>query len=253
MFTARGSTTKIEWKEITRDQLNKWGLKYHELKLKKPFGDVYIDDKAINDRLFFKNIKDDHLKTFIEKRNEKFQIILDDFSSDKETQEKLVTISESIYKSFLNNGKLILCGNGGSMSDAMHISAEFTGRFKSDRRSLPSLVLGSNASSLTAIANDYDYTKIFSRELESLGNENDVVLLITTSGKSKNIISCLNTAIEKNIKVFCFTSIKSEDHLINPKISLKVNSLDTAFIQQMHIYFGHIICELVENFVINSK
>ena len=253
MFTARGSTTNIEWEEITSDQLKKWGLKYHELKLKKPFGDFYIDDKAINDRLFFKNIKDDHLKTFIEERNEKFQIILNDFSSNKETHQKLVTIAETIYKSFLNNGKLIICGNGGSMSDAMHISAEFTGRFKSERRSLPSLVLGSNPSSLTAIANDYDYKNIFSRELESLGNKNDVVLLITTSGKSKNIINCLNTAIEKNLKVFCLTSIKSKDDVIDPKISLKVNSLDTAFIQQMHIYFGHIICELVDNFILNSK
>ena len=252
MFTARGSTTQIDWTKITQNQLQSWGLKYHKLKLKKPFGDYYIDDKAIKDEDFFKNINNINLSPRINNINKKFQEVLKHFSYDNESQEKLENIGEEIYRRISNKGKLILCGNGGSMSDALHISAEFTGRFTFNRRSLPAIVLGSNQSSLTAIGNDYGFEEIFSRELESLGNEGDFLLLISTSGKSQNILRCMDIAIKKNIKFFFLTSIKSDDNLINPDLSIKVKSLNTAIIQQMHIYFGHIICQIVDSFIENE-
>ena len=253
IFTARGSTTHIDWTEITQNQLKSWGLKYHKLKLKKPFGDFYIDDKAISDMEFFKEIENIKPSKKIKNINDNFLEVLNHFYSDYSSQEKLEKIGKEIYNRISNKGKLILCGNGGSMSDALHISAEFTGRFKCERRSMPAIVLGSNQSSLTAIGNDYGFEEIFSRELDSLGNKDDFLLLISTSGKSPNILRCMNLAIKKNIKFFFLTSIKSDDKVIKPELSIKVNSLNTALIQQMHIHFGHIICEIVDSFITNEK
>ncbi len=253
MFTARGSTTHIDWTEITQSQLKSWGLKYHKLKLKKPFGDLYIDDKAINDEDFFKKIENISLNKKIRMINDTFLEILRHFYSDKKSQEKLEKIGEEICNVISKNGKLILCGNGGSMSDALHLSAEFTGRFKCERRPLPAIVLGSNQSSLTAIGNDYGFEEVFSRELDALGNKEDFLLLISTSGKSKNILNCMNLAIRKNIKFFFLTSIKADDRVIDPELSIRVNSLDTALIQQMHIHFGHIICEIVDSQIANER
>ena len=249
MFTARGSTTNIDWYEITQKQLKDWGLKYHDLKLKKPFGDFYIDDKAIDDLKFFKEIQNIKHSKKIKSINDNFLVVLQDFYKDLDSQEKLEKVGKEIYKKISKNGKLIICGNGGSMSDALHLSAEFTGRFKRERRSLPSIVLGSNQSSLTAIGNDYGFEEIFSRELDALVNKDDFILLISTSGKSPNIIKCMELAIRKNIKFFFLTSIKADDKVINPELSIKVNSLDTALIQQMHISFGHIICEIVDSYL----
>ena len=251
MFTARGSTTNIDWRELTEQQLDKWKLKYHVLKLKKPFGDFYIDDKAITDNKFFIDSKENNSN--ISNYSFNFIRILEEFAKDKNIQNKLEKVANNIYKSFLNGGKLIICGNGGSMSDALHISAEFTGRFKDDRRPLPSIVLGSNQSTLSCIANDYSFKKVFSRELEAIGNKKDKLLLISTSGKSENIIDCLKKSKEMGIETFLFTSIKYQNLVDNPDLIIKVNSKETAMIQHMHIFFGHIICEFIEEYVSNES
>ncbi len=248
MFTARGSTTNLDWEKITKEQFSKWGLKYHELKFKKPFGDIYIDDKAITDQLFFKETQDLHKNTLVEELNNKFKLVLDEFQLDLNMHERLELMAKKIHHSLLKGGKLIVCGNGGSMSDSFHIAAEFTGRFKKDRRPLPAIVLGSNPSSLTAISNDYSFEEIFSRELIALGKEEDILLLISTSGMSKNIIKCYETAAKKNINTFLFTSTNCKLDKLNPNMKLEVKSRDTAIIQQMHIYFCHIICEFIETY-----
>ena len=251
MFTARGYTTNIDWEKLTTKQLKNWGLNYHELKLKKPFGDIYIDDKAKTDKDFFQSALNSK-NSSIEKSSLNFIHILDEFLNDQKTHNNLEKIAEEIYRSMQKGGKLIICGNGGSMSDALHISAEFTGRYKEERRSLASIVLGSNQSSLSAIANDFSYEKVFSRELEALGRANDVLLLISTSGKSPNIIECARVAKEKKIKSFFFTSIKYSQEINSPEIVVKVKSKDTAMIQQMHIYFGHILCEFIDEYIKNE-
>lgn len=252
MFTARGYTTNINWQELTKKQLSDWGLKYHDLKLKKPFGDIYIDDKGITDKDFFKSdIKNKNNK--IVKNSLTFIQILEEFLHDGKTHSNLEVIAKKIYQSLLNGGKLMICGNGGSMSDALHISAEFTGRFKEERRPLASIVLGSNQSSLSCIANDFSYKEVFSRELLAVGKENDVLLLLSTSGQSPNILECINTAKKMNINTFFFTSNKYSENKYSPEIVVKVKSQETDMIQQMHIYFGHILCEYIDEYIKNEE
>ena len=248
MFTARGSTTNKEWYEFTKKQLNNWGLKFHELILKKPYGNLYIDDKGIRDSDFFNEKV--YSKNSIDYLLETHRNTINKLLQDNELKINLNLLINSIFETINNKGKLIVCGNGGSMSDALHFSAEFTGRFKSERDSLPSIVLGSNQSSLSAIANDYSYEDVFSRELSSLGNPNDILVLFSTSGNSKNIINCAKQAFKQNIKLFCLTSLKvNKDSYSNNCKFIEVKSKDTAIIQEIHNICIHIICEKIDQLI----
>ena len=162
---------------------------------------------------------------------------------------KLITQIENIanecLSSLKNGGKIILAGNGGSFADAQHISAEFTSRYMIDRDSLPSVCLGTNNSAISAIGNDYGYDKVFSRELSSIGNKNDIFIAISTSGNSQNLIEAIKIANKKEIKVFVLTGeiggkMKDLCECIN------VPSVVTGRIQESHIMIGHIICRIVE-------
>ncbi len=151
-----------------------------------------------------------------------------------------------IVKAFEHGNKVLFCGNGGSAADAQHLAAEFSGRFYTDRDALPAEALHCNTSYLTAVANDYSYDVIYSRLIKGIGNEGDVLVGLSTSGNSKNIISAFEMAKEKNMITIAFTGstggkLKNfTDHLIN------VPSDDTPRIQESHIMLGHIICQLVE-------
>jgi len=249
MFTARGYTTKINWEVFTRKQLENWGLKFHELILNKPFGNFYIDDKAIKDNHFF---VDSHNPKCISNLLDNYTIKLDGILKDKNYIKHLDFLAKNILDSLRSNGKIIWCGNGGSMSDALHYSAELTGRFNKERISLPSIVLGANLSSLSAIANDYSYKEVFRRELCSLGKPNDTLILISTSGKSQNIINCAWQADKQKIKSICLTSIKCKEEDYPKSCHLiKVESNETAIIQQIHSIFMHIICHYIDNEITN--
>ncbi len=147
---------------------------------------------------------------------------------------------------FKNGNKVLFCGNGGSASDAQHLAAEFSGRFYKDRDALPVEALHCNTSYLTAVANDYTYDVIYSRLVKGIGNKGDVLVGLSTSGNSKNIVAAFETAKEKGIITIGFTGesggvMKSmSDYLLN------VPSFDTPRIQESHIMLGHIICEMVE-------
>lgn len=143
-------------------------------------------------------------------------------------------------------GKIIFAGNGGSFADAQHLSAEFVSRFKFDRAPLASLALGTNASAMSAIGNDYGFDLVFSRELEAVAKQEDVFIGISTSGNSANIISAVDKALELNLAVICLTG-QTGGKLIGRCPCLCIPSLDTARIQESHITIGHIICGLVEN------
>jgi D-sedoheptulose 7-phosphate isomerase len=172
------------------------------------------------------------------------------------TKEKLVqneTILETIencveviVKAFQNGNKLLFCGNGGSAADAQHLAAEFSGRFYKDRDALPAEALHCNTSYLTAVANDYSYDVIYSRLIKGIGLKGDVLIGLSTSGNSKNIVAAFEMAKEKGMITIGFTGIDGgkmkdcSDYLIN------VPSNDTPRIQESHITVGHIICELVE-------
>ena len=158
----------------------------------------------------------------------------------------------SCVKSLQNEGKIIFCGNGGSFADAQHLSAELTSRFKFDRASLPSLALGTNNSAISAIGNDYGFDEVFGRELSSIGKINDILIAITTSGNSKNILNVVNKAEQLGIEYF----VLSGGHggkIKNKKNLLLVDSSETARIQECHILVGHIICGEIERALFKTK
>ncbi len=151
-------------------------------------------------------------------------------------------------------GKILICGNGGSASDALHIAAELVGRFKMERRGLPCIALNENVSSITAIGNDYGYDNVFSRQLEAFAAPGDLFIGISTSGNSKNIVNAFYRAKELNLKTVGFCGISGgamkEQNLCD--ILLTVPSAETSRIQEMHILAGHIICKLVEEILFSG-
>ena len=158
---------------------------------------------------------------------------------------KIIEISSQCVNSLLKGGKVIFCGNGGSFADAQHLSAEFTSRFLFDRPALASIALGTNNSGLTAMANDYGYENVFSRELEALGKPEDTLIGITTSGNSENVLNCANVAKTIGIETFILTG-KSGGKVKEMTNCLLIPSNETARVQECHILIGHIICGFVE-------
>ena len=156
------------------------------------------------------------------------------------------TVVNIVTAAFQSGHKVLFCGNGGSAADAQHLAAEFSGRFYKDRKALPSEALHCNSSYLTAVANDYSYDVIYSRLVEGICTEGDVLIGLSTSGNSKNILNAFTAAKELKVTTIGFTGDaggkmrEASDFLIN------VPSNDTPRIQESHIMIGHIICELVE-------
>jgi D-sedoheptulose 7-phosphate isomerase len=141
---------------------------------------------------------------------------------------------------------LLVCGNGGSAADAQHIAAELTGRFFRDRRPLRALPLHGNTSSLTAIGNDYGYEEVFAREVTAHGREGDVLLAISTSGNSPNILRAIEAARQQGMTVIGLTGAGGGKMRFLCDLCLQVPSTSTPRIQECHILIGHTICELVE-------
>lgn len=161
-------------------------------------------------------------------------------------QEDIQIASELVIQTLKSGNKIIICGNGGSAADAQHISAELTGRFKKKRGALPAIALTVDSSALTAISNDYGYDRVFSRQFEALAKEGDLLIAISTSGNSKNIIEALKVSKELNCKSLGFSGKGGGDMSEFCDINLIIPSDDTARIQEMHITVGHIICHLVD-------
>ena len=161
-------------------------------------------------------------------------------------KKKIFMASEAISETLINNGKLIFCGNGGSASDSLHLSSEFVGKFQNKRKPLSSISLSSDISNITCIANDFGYKKIFSRQLEAIGKKNDLLICLTTSGNSENIIECLKYAKNNLIKSILLSGISGGEAKKYSNINLLVPSKNTARIQEMHLLIGQTLCELVE-------
>lgn len=166
------------------------------------------------------------------------------------TNEQLITkldeLSNIIVTAFKNGNKVLFCGNGGSAADAQHLAAEFSGRFYTDRDALPAEALHVNTSYLTAVANDYSYDVVYARLVKGIGKKGDVLVGLSTSGNSKNIVEAFKVAKEKEMITVAFTGDSGgamkemSDYLFN------VPSTNTPRIQESHIMLGHVICELVE-------
>jgi len=171
----------------------------------------------------------------------KQKILADDFFT-----RRIEEVSKLIANAFENGHRLYFCGNGGSAADAQHLAAEFTGRFYSDREPLPAEALHVNTSFLTAVANDYSYDEIYERAIKAHGRKGDILIGISTSGNSKNILLAQKEAKARGMYVISFTGDSGGkmkdvcDYLFN------VPSSDTPRIQESHILIGHIICQLVE-------
>lgn len=142
--------------------------------------------------------------------------------------------------------KVFLIGNGGSAADAQHIAGEMVGRFKLERVALPAMALTTNTSTLTALANDYGYDSVFRRQLEALAGERDILIAISTSGISSNIVQAAETARARGLTVIALTGKSGGELKDRADLTIMVPSDDTPRIQEAHITIGHIICQLVE-------
>lgn len=146
-----------------------------------------------------------------------------------------------------NGGKLVIFGNGGSAADAQHIAAELVGRFEKERKALPALALHANTSSLTAIANDYSFENVFSRQIQAFCSSKDAVIGISTSGNSANVVKALQTARDMGCRTIAMTGESGGKVADAAEVTLKVGSERTSLIQEVHIAIGHIIAKMVED------
>jgi len=166
------------------------------------------------------------------------------------------TIAEAaqiIINAYQADRKVLLIGNGGSAADAQHIAADFVGRFKLERKGLPAIAMTTDTSILTALANDYGYDTVFSRQLEALANDKDVLIAITTSGTSPNILKAVETAHSKGVSVIGLTGGKGGKLKDVADLTIVVPSDNATRIQEAHIAIGHIICHLVEKGLFNES
>jgi D-sedoheptulose 7-phosphate isomerase len=163
--------------------------------------------------------------------------------------DQIKDIAQLLIECLKKEGKVILFGNGGSASDSQHIAAELVGRFKKDRPALPAIALTTNTSILTALANDYGFEIVFAKQIESIGQKNDVAIGISTSGKAKNVSAGIKQAKKMGIKTVALTGGDGGELAKLADVSLLVPSSVTARIQEAHITIGHIICELIEEAV----
>jgi D-sedoheptulose 7-phosphate isomerase len=167
-----------------------------------------------------------------------------------DTARKMADVMASALRS---GNKLLIAGNGGSAGDAQHIAAEIVGRYKKDRPAYAAVALTTDSSALTAIGNDYGFEHVFSRQVEGLGKRGDVLLAITTSGRSANILAALKVARQQGLVTIGFTGAKGTAMGAACDLLLVAPTDDTAVIQQIHMAFAHGICEVIEQTLSNGS
>ena len=160
--------------------------------------------------------------------------------------EATTIVGRQISESLAKDRTLFWCGNGGSAADSQHLAAEFVGRFKKDRKALRSIALTTDTSVLTCVANDYSYEDIFSRQLEALARDADVLVAISTSGNSENILRALRTARELGVKTIALLGKDGGEAKALADMAIVIPSESTARIQEAHILIGHILCDMIE-------
>ena len=181
-----------------------------------------------------------HIKKTLEEISNNFKILSDHNCEEIEQASKLM------IQSLSKGGKIIFCGNGGSAADSQHLSAELIGRYRKNRKPLPSISLTTDTSVITCIANDFGYEKIFERQLQGLGQKGDLLIAFSTSGNSKNIVNVLKMA--KNLKIKSISLLGNKGGLCKniSNYSYIVPSNSTANIQEVHHLIGHMFCSLVD-------
>ena len=184
---------------------------------------------------------------------EESALVNSEASVDNDLIMALSKASDLLIETFSSKGKILLAGNGGSAADCQHIAAEFMGRLNFDRDPLPAIALTANTSNLTCIANDYGYEEIFTRQMYALANENDSLIVYSTSGKSKNIIKLAAAAKNKVKSIIALTGSYTEEISKYADVVISVKTLKTTRIQEIHAIAGHIMCECVEESLFNPE
>lgn len=166
--------------------------------------------------------------------------------------DQIISVIELTIESLNKGGKVLLCGNGGSAADAQHLAAEFVGRFKKNRVSLPAVALTTDTSILTAVGNDFGFNQIFARQVEALGKKEDILYAFSTSGNSRNVILAIESAKKIGLTTIGFLGKGGGEAAEKVDIAIVVPSDNTPRIQEEHITIGHIIFEAVENYLFEN-
>ncbi|HVE56130.1 MAG TPA: D-glycero-beta-D-manno-heptose 1-phosphate adenylyltransferase [Pyrinomonadaceae bacterium] len=182
--------------------------------------------------------------------NEHFEVFRKILAEDLENIENC---AELIFETFRKGNKVLICGNGGSAADAQHIAAEFVGRYETERIALPAIALTTDTSALTALANDYDFERIFARQVEALAREADLLIAISTSGNSPNVISAVMKARQIGCKILGMTGAKGKKLASLCDKTVMAPSERTARIQEAHITIAHIWCEIIDEKIVKEK
>jgi len=169
-----------------------------------------------------------------------------------ENIDTIIEVSRLIADTFNRGNKLLLFGNGGSACDASHIAAEFVNRFKKERPAFPAIALNTDMAVLTSIANDYDFANIFVRQLKALAQDGDVVIAISTSGTSPNVIKAVDAARKKKLKTIAFTGGKGDKLAAKSDYVFAIPSNNTPRVQETHITLAHVLCQMVEEILFES-
>jgi len=166
--------------------------------------------------------------------------------ADENLLARVDELSSAIVDCYQKKGKVLFCGNGGSAADSQHLAAELSGRYYYDRPPLPSEALHVNTSYLTAVANDYSYNQVYSRLLQAIGSQGDIIIGLSTSGNSGNVIEALKVGREKGMLTVGFTGKGGGKMAEHCDILLDIPSQDTPRIQECHLMLGHAVCQIVE-------
>ena len=184
------------------------------------------------------------------------QLFEDSIAAHQDSQGRLVgptTRAGAMLAQAMSEGHRVLsCGNGGSAADAQHFAAELIGRFEKEREALPAIALSTDTSALTAIGNDYGFDRVFSRQVEGLGQQGDILLAISTSGHSPNVVQAIKAAQSRKMRVIALTGRDGgamRDHMREHDVELRVESDSTARIQEIHILILHCLCDLIDHLV----
>lgn len=239
LWTARGTTTGIDWRDLTERQLAAWGVPYHELHFGKPEADLYIDDRALNAHGWaapatplgraLADVQDLAIRTA--------------FALSGRVEAAATLIRDALQ----NGNKVLVCGNGGSAADAQHFAAELVGHMRRERRPYPAIALSSDPSVVTAIGNDYGWNAVFARQVAAHGRPGDVLLAISTSGRSENVLAAILEAKTcVGMRAIALVGGAPDGIVDECDVVLSVPSQDTQRVQEMHTVILHTLCAYLE-------
>lgn len=247
IFTEREPNSRNNLKKITELQLEKWNVNYHELIFGKPKSDFYIDDQGINANKFLPELVGQvKPKSAIEYFQETIMSASATLMRGSSQVSSIVRAADLIARALRNGSKILWCGNGGSAADSQHLAAELVGRFAKNRGPLASLALTTDSSVITALGNDYGFETIFSRQIMAIGRSGDILVCISTSGESQNILEAAKAASKIGLTTIAFTGLAECTLDLLVDISIKAQTNVTAHIQESHICWGQAICGYVE-------